>query len=57
MVVVKLPSGLKVDISAPLHYKRRFFLESLFYISDFLWMSFWTYLSVKTFIYIYNLMI
>jgi hypothetical protein len=45
MVVVKLPSGLEVDISTPVQYKRRLFLASLFYIAAFLWISFWVYIS------------
>ena len=57
MVVVKLPSGLEVDISTPVYYKRRLFLAYLLYITAFLWLSFWTYLSVKICFYIYNLIL
>ena len=56
MVVVKLPSGKEVDISTPVYYKRRLFLASLFYIAAFLWLCIRTYLLVKIFIYINNLM-
>ena len=51
---MKLPSGLEVDISTPVHYKKRLVLTYALYTCAFLWISFWAYLAFKSVIYIYN---
>jgi hypothetical protein len=54
MVVMKLPSGLEVDISTPVHYKERLVLTYALFACGFVWMSFWIYLAFKSAIYILN---
>jgi len=54
MVVMKLPSGLEVDISTPVHYKKRLVLAYALFACGFVWMSFWIYLACKSAIYILN---
>jgi len=59
MVIVKLPSGSEIDISAPLHYKRRLALACLCYLGAGVCFSvslacafYYIYMAIKMFNYI-----
>lgn len=54
MVVVKLPSGREVDISAPVDYERRLIFVHTLYACSFLMMVFCINLSFKLITYVVN---